>query len=205
MFTPSYSIGGLAVLAADKPPFSSDGQVSNSKQSFFPTSSPPSIPNLQVSSPSAPKPILPQYHKLKMNYFRKLNVIPIISPEDVLHAKDEAKEFPEQSHPSKRNPKSKKPFLFKKKTKSENDEDNFQSEFVPSFLPVRSQPSDPILIPHRTRSPPSSLSSSDLEDLHPEEEQSTSYVSGASLGAQSSVAEEMTPDHFGVFFPSFEL
>jgi len=218
MYTPSYSIGGLAVLADE--PLSLDPQsvVStglNSKQSLArsPEELPKKVQDLDSSSTkslgAAVKPVLPQYHKLKMNYFRKLNVIPIISPEDVLHSKEnESEKVTEHVQVPKKLSRPKKPFLRKKeKAKWEDDNDDFSgSGFVPSFLPARNQSSEPILIPQRvtSRSPPSSLSDDD-DVLSGEKEQSKSYISGACLGAQFSVAEEGSPDHYGVFFPSFEL
>jgi len=228
LYTPSYSIGELAVLAPDEPlsldtqsVFStglhSESLVPASTSRFVPTSPrlvPASPSRLVPASPSTSKlqvsgvkPVLPQYQKLKMNYFRKLNVIPIISPEDVLNAKDDAEKVSPEPL-SKKKPSLKGPLrLLKEKAKKRDVEDGFsRSGFIPSFLPARNQSSEPMAIPRRasSRSPPSSLSS-DEELPQGEREQSLSYVSGARLGAQFSVAEEASPDHFGVFFPSFEL
>jgi len=115
----------------------------------------PSVPLSQKSllhgslskstSPVSRDPI--QYQKLKMNYLRKLNVIPIVSQKDILSVLGK-----EQTKPgsSKKTPKKKSPEKASKLKNPKRGSDS--SSFVPSFLPSFTTPSKPIAIPPRSNS-----------------------------------------------------
>jgi len=139
-----------------------------------------------------------QYQKLKMNYLRRLNVIPIISQKDVLAVIGE-KEGTSYTDVSSRDLQVKKTRGSSKqisrelsRKESPSDDDSYSQGFVPSFLPSASRASQPIPIPQRSKkSSRNYLADEDFEkgDI------ASSCRKPASLAA----------DHFGVFFPDFEL
>jgi len=151
--SPSYSIGGLA-----SPTFvdSTPSPLKSPLDSLFPSSNrADSVPVSKKKEDSPPKPkekqqqqqpsqkkqdegIPIQYQKLKMNYFRRLNVIPIINPENVRFITDKKKTLSgtkQQNEGLKTIEKT-----LPKKT---------NSKFTQSFLPARSHTSTPISIPVR--------------------------------------------------------
>jgi len=165
--SPSYSIGGLAsptFVDSTPSPLKSPLEsllTSSNRADSVPVSSkkkedsPQKPKEKQQQQPSQKKqdegiPI--QYQKLKMNYFRRLNVIPIINPEDVRFITDQKKTLSgtkQQKEGLKTNEKT-----LPKKTNS--------TKFTQSFLPARSHMSTPIAIP--TRKTASRFSSDDDSD-----------------------------------------
>jgi len=164
--SPSYSIGGLAsptfvdsTPSPLKSPLESLPTSSNRADSLSPVSpkkneESPQKPKEKQQQPSQKKqdegiPI--QYQKLKMNYFRRLNVIPIINPQDVRFITDQKKALS--------GTKQQKEGL---KTIEKTLPNKTNSKFTQSFLPARSHMSTPIAIP--TRKKPSRFSSDDDSD-----------------------------------------
>jgi len=166
---------------------------------------------------STPKPRNPiQYQKLKMNYLRKLNVVPIVSQKDVLATLgNEASSLTTKSNkastssltPEKtgqnttkleksRNIEKAEKTSKKKLSNSKKLEKNLKEKaFTPSFLPTNNVTSKPITIPPRS-------SSKKLPDLSLYEELEKGEISSSTPHPRSA---SLIPDHFGVFFRDFEL
>jgi len=138
------------------------------------------------SSCSDPKDPI-QYQKLKMNYLRKLNVIPIVSQKDVLAVLGK-----QQS--TKWVPKPMKKSLGKVSKAKTLKSETRESSFVPSFLPSSIVSSKPITIPPRSHS-------KKLPRCLPEELEKGDISSGTPGIRATSVI----PDHFAIFFCEFEL
>jgi hypothetical protein len=191
LYTPSYSVSALAPIKCQELDL----------EPSLPISAPKVLKSVSVSvretetSKSNPKSRDPvQYQKLKMSYLRRLNVIPIISQKDVRAA------LGDKENPTKdlSNRKQKKYHRDKvKPSPSDSDgESCAMKRFIPSFLPSNGLSSLPIPIPPRVKKlSQSALSLEDLEKGNIIEPSSLAPFKPASL----------IPDHFGVFFPDFEL
>jgi len=141
----------------------------------------PKPASLKRSSPVTQDPI--QYQKLKMNYLRRLNVVPIVSQKDVLAVLG-------QEHTPKPVSHSKKLLNQTSKVKASNERS--KKHFVSSFLPSSGVSSKPIAIPPRSKK-------TQLPTLGELEK-------GDILSFTSDIrAASLIPDHFGVFFRDFEL
>jgi len=216
LYTPSYSADAFMPLNRQDLTSMSLADVSPSSLELpplvsLPTEAPIRIPKSKnsqtlISSPvsrASPDPKVEarplQYQKLKMNYLRRLNVIPIISQKDVLAVigEKEGTSYTDvssrevlQVRKTRRSSKQISRELSRKGSPS--DGDSYSQGFVPSFLPSASRASQPIPIPQRSKKPSrNNLADEDFEkgDI------ASSCRKPASLAA----------DHFGVFFPDFEL
>jgi hypothetical protein len=188
LYTPSYSVSALAPIKCQELDL----------EPSLPISAPKVLKSVSFSvvetetSKSNPKSRDPvQYQKLKMNYLRRLNVIPIISQKDVLAVLGDKENPPSRKQKKKYRDKVTKP------SPSESDSESCASKrFIPSFLPYTGLSSQPIPIPPRGKKlSQSALSLEDLEKGDIVEPSSLAPFKPASL----------VPDHFGVFFPDFEL
>jgi len=142
-----------------------------------------STPFVSNSDPKVDAPV--QYQKLKMNYLRRLNVIPIISQKDVLAVLDEGASLEATSK------KTLKKESRKKLSGKERSGDDSQV-FVPSFLPTPTRASQPIPIPQRSKKPSRSLLREEFEK-------------GDLALSYRKPPMSVAADHFGVFFSDFEL
>jgi len=193
LYTPSYSIAGLLPLASPEEDFAPQKPTSR-KTSESPSSASPSDESLKhESSPldkteilfsSSPlekkqaEPTAPHYRKLKMNYFRKLNVVQgtIVS--------SETHEVAQKSPRTGKTDKSPKP------TPS-------TSKFTPSFTATPTRSSQPIKIPSSTK--PSKSSRQRFEEETNRDGKKKSSQMAFSLKREDSL------DHFGVFDSDFEM
>jgi len=139
LYTPSYSIAGLVPLASCEDELSSPSSLAP-KPGKKPESEFLQHGRDESSFPSPDEskaiPAAPQYQKLKMNYFRRLNVVP---------SSDENADQPIKSSGEKN-----------VKTKSQDWRPKSNK-----FSPTRS--SDPIQIPSRAKRPPSRFALFDNE------------------------------------------
>lgn len=145
LYTPSYSIAGLLPSASPEEDFASlkptsrktSEHASSPSDESLEHESSPRLDKSEIlfsSSPLETKQVehtAPHYRKLKMNYFRKLNVMPA--------------EIHEMAQKSPRAGKS---------DKSSNPSSH-TSKFTPSFTPTPSRSSQPIKIPSTKSSKPS--------------------------------------------------
>jgi len=152
-----------------------------------------SLPATPIPSDSpASRGLADDYHKMKLNYFRRIKVIPILSQQDML----EAIETENGSGKAGSAASSKKSTVTSGGTKSKkvaSKADGCSQRFISSFRPSVNQVSLPIAIPQRSRKTSSSPS------MHEVEKGETLYSSSSFKPAS------MVPDHFGIFFPTFEL
>lgn len=145
LYTPSYSIAGLLPLASPEEDFASLKPTSRKTSSEHASSpsdgslkhdSSPRLDKTEILFSSSPletkqaEHTAPHYRKLKMNYFRKLNVVPA--------------ETPETAQKSPRTGKT---------DKSPNPTPQPTSKFTPSFTPTPSRSSQPIKIPTKSSKP----------------------------------------------------
>jgi len=189
LYTPSYSIAGLV------PSTSCDNELDTELGLTSTTPVPePSKPENEFlylskgkedeslafvpSEESKAAHLVPQYQKLKMNYFRRLNVASVASVEPKrsgLNLGSVQKTIDKEKSQEWTSPSSKK--------------------FVPSFAPSTSRSSDPIRIPPRAAR--THLRS--LEDVMDRDEKGKTPKVGFSLKTED------TSDAFGVFDRDFEL
>jgi len=202
LFTPSYTADVLVPIRCQELDLEPSLPVAPkilAKEAY------PTKPKKSVPSPKTRDPI--QYQKLKMNYLRRLNVVPIVSQKDVLAVlgKEQSKEQskssklsfeggkPSKTFTEKSNKTSKKtsekPFAIGKKDSNKNNE----KHFTPSFLPTKGMTSKPIAIPPRSYS-------KKLTDLSLYEELEKGELSSL---PSSTHTGSIIPDHFGVFFGDF--
>jgi len=192
LYTPSYSIAGLV------PSTPCDNELDNELglTSHTPVSPKPSKPENEFlyssvgrrdeslafvpSEESKAAPLVPQYQKLKMNYFRKLNVASMASVEP--------KRSGLNSGPVQKT-------IHKEKSQKWTSP---SKKFVPSFAPstTSTSRSNPIRIPPRatTRTPLPFI-----EGVKDRDEK------GKTPKMATSLKIEDTLDHFGVFDRDFEL
>lgn len=142
LYTPSYSIAGLMPLASPDEDFAaplsrkssldaSGSPESESPKSLKEASSGRDEPS-SISSHEAKQESGPHYQKLKMNYFRRLNVVP----------KSEANDGTQKTQSSSK----------KQIDKSYLPSTHSNSKFIPSFAPSPSRSSLPIQIPSSSKS-----------------------------------------------------
>jgi len=202
LYTPSYTADDLVPIACQELTFGSSGEsvklppllslpteapLRNPKTSISITKSSTSKTSTPFGSSLDPKVDAPvQYQKLKMNYLRRLNVIPIISQKDVLAVLDEGASLEATSK------KTLKKESRKKLSGKERSGDDSQF-FVPSFLPSPTRASQPIPIPQRSKKPSKSL-------LRDEE-----FEKGDLALSYRKPPRSVAADHFGVFFSDFEI
>jgi len=192
LYTPSYSASALAPIKCQELDLEPSLPISRKlpekavRSSFVETASLKS----RTQDPKTRDPI--QYQKLKMNYLRRLNVIPIISQKDVLAAIGN-KEVSPSSYGS-----------IKTKSRDKGLKNSPESEscamkpFVPSFLPAQGLASKPIPIPRRVKK--ISKGAPSLEDLEKGDIAHSCVASTPQFRPAS-----LIPDHYGVFFSDFEL
>jgi len=190
LYTPSYSIAGLLPLASPEEDFAHPKPTSRKTSDRASTS--PSDESLEhesslrlekseilySSSPLETKQAessAPHYRKLKMNYFRKLNVVPGTA------SSSETSEVAQKSPRTGKMDKSSLP--------------HSSSKFIPSFNPNPTRSSQPIKIPTSTKSLKSSR--------QPDGETSREGKKKTPQMAFSLKREDM--DHFGVFDSDFEM
>jgi len=150
-----------------------------------------SLPPASVPSDSpASRGLADDYHKMKLNYFRRIKVIPILSQQDMLEAIETGNGSGKASSTS---PKKSTVAGGPKSKKVVSKADGCSQRFISSFRPSVNQVSLPIAIPQRSRKASSS-------PLMNEVEKGDTLYSSSSFKPAS-----MVPDHFGIFFPSFEL
>jgi len=146
-----------------------------------------STPFVSNSDPKVDAPV--QYQKLKMNYLRRLNVIPIISQKDVLAVIDEGASLEASKKTLKKeSPKKESPKKLSGKERSGDD----SQVFIPSFLPTPTRASQPIPIPQRSKKPSRSLREEEFEK-------------GDLALSYRKPPMSVAAGHFGVFFSDFEL
>jgi len=228
-YSPSYhSIGGLVSpnfdqlshkLSADIPSSNFELSVASPPQheNDFSQLPLPSTPQIATKNEAKIREIHPlHYHKLKMNYFRRLNVIPILTTEDVCYVMDQKKSVSEKRNNPSLQEKPKKPSMHEgaqRKAKSIKSKPSISDtdRFVPSFLPSRSQTSSPIAIPPRKNRSGSSHASDDDSPRNDEKQTIIRSKAGAFPGSQITTlaftpkAPISVPDVFGVFDQGFEL
>jgi len=190
LYTPSYTADALLPIQCEE--LDLEPSLPITRKQKLPTS--PSVrsssfqtsPSIRSSSSVPKDPI--QYQKLKMNYLRKLNVIPIVSKKDVLAVLGTSKsELPSKKSLNKKSLGK----VSKVKTLKREASD---SSFVPSFLPSMTIASKPIAIPPRSYS-------KKLPRVDPSEE----LEKGDMPGTPGIRAASVIPDHFAVFYRDFEL
>jgi hypothetical protein len=152
LYTPSYSIAGLMPLASPEEDFaplsrkSSHDASTESPESESPKSLPEASPtlgkSLSIPQHEVKQESGPHYQKLKMNYFRRLNVVPKSS---------------EANDGTQKPPSSAKKQIDKSFTPSTQS----NSKFIPSFAPSPSRSSLPIKIPSSSKSSKSRFKESD--------------------------------------------
>jgi hypothetical protein len=193
LYTPSYSASALAPIKCPELDLEPSLPVSRKVPEKSVSSS--LVEAVSLKSRHNPKSRDPvQYQKLKMNYLRRLNVIPIISHKDVMAVIGSKEASPKDFSSGvpmkkKRSPKGGK--------QSPESESCAMKRFVPSFLPSQGLASKPIPIPQRAKKISSAPSLDDLEkgDIAQSCVSSTPQFKPASL----------IPEHYGVFFGDFEL
>jgi len=190
LYTPSYTADALFPIQCEE--LDLEPSLPITRKQKLPTS--PSVrsssfqtsPSIRSSSSVPKDPI--QYQKLKMNYLRKLNVIPIVSKKDVLTVLGTSKsELPSKKSLNKKSLGK----VSKVKTLKRETSD---SSFMPSFLPSTTIASKPIAIPPRSYS-------KKLHQVNPSEE----LEKGDIPGTPGTRAASVIPDHYAVFLRDFEL
>jgi len=183
LYTPSYPTNVLLPIKCEDLDLEPSLPITRKVVSQYSTSI--QLSTSTQSSSSDPKDPI-QYQKLKMNYLRKLNVIPIVSQKDVLTVLGKEQ--------STRVPKPKKSLGKVSKAKTLKSETR-ESSFIPSFLPSSVVSSKPIAIPPRSHS-------KKLPPVVPPEELEKGDISSGTPGFH---ATSVIPDHFAIFFREFEL
>jgi len=143
LYTPSYSIAGLLPLASpeDFAPLSSTSRKSSEHASPQSPKSLKQAPSprlgeqteLSISQEAKQAESGPHYQKLKMNYFRRLNVVPKSS---------EVSDVTQKTSPTTK----------KQTEKSLKSSSTSNSKFIPTFTPSPSRSSLPIKIPSSSKS-----------------------------------------------------
>jgi len=197
LYTPSYSIAGLIPLASPEDDFAPVKSTSRKAKAseHASTSSDESLEHESSSrldkselwyssSPLEAKKVEPTYRKLKMNYFRKLNVVPGTSS---------SSEITDVAQKSLWTGKIKNP----EKQSYSSSTHQSTSKFIPSFNPSPTRSSQPIKIPASTKSSKSSRQSFDPETVR--DGKKKTHQMAFSLKREDSL------DHSGVFDSDFEL
>jgi len=192
LYTPSYSIAGLLPLAASaeedfasqKPTSRKTSEHASSSDESLKHESSPRLDKTEILFSSSPletkqtEPPAPHYRKLKMNYFRKLNVV----QGQGATISSETHEVAQKSPRTGKTDKSPQP------TPS--------SKFIPSFTATPTRSSQPIKIP---TTKPSKSSRQRFEEETSRDGKKKSSQMAFSLKREDSL------DHFGVFDSDFEI